>query len=305
MDACLPKLLGSILKMAGFNNKGVAICCGALLLVFSLAGNAQCLDCHGVEDDPAVARLSGAVHGKLPGDEENCIACHGTSDNHVDSLGDESPDVSFGPNWKSPAPDRAASCQSCHEGQNHRLWSGSAHEQENLACDDCHNAHQQADLATASHQAEQLCLGCHPRVRSELNLPSRHPIREGKTACTDCHDPHGSLGEASLKQLSVNDNCLSCHEDKRGPFLWEHTPATEDCSTCHRPHGSMHERLLTARSPALCQQCHAAAFHPSLPYGGEGLPGGAPSQYLLGKSCLNCHSQIHGSNHPSGARLIR
>jgi hypothetical protein len=26
---------------------------------------------------------------------------------------------------------------------------------------------------------------------------------------------------------------------------------------------------------------------------------------MLGKNCLNCHSQIHGSNHPSGARLTR
>jgi hypothetical protein len=26
---------------------------------------------------------------------------------------------------------------------------------------------------------------------------------------------------------------------------------------------------------------------------------------LLGGSCLNCHSQIHGSNHPSGAGFAR
>jgi hypothetical protein len=26
---------------------------------------------------------------------------------------------------------------------------------------------------------------------------------------------------------------------------------------------------------------------------------------MLGKNCLNCHSQVHGSNHPSGARLTR
>ena len=55
----------------------------------------------------------------------------------------------------------------------------------------------------------------------------------------------------------------------------------------------------------MCQQCHAVAFHPSLPYGAEGLPGNAPNQNILGKNCLNCHNQVHGSNHPSGARLAR
>jgi hypothetical protein len=26
---------------------------------------------------------------------------------------------------------------------------------------------------------------------------------------------------------------------------------------------------------------------------------------VIGRSCQNCHSQIHGSNHPSGARFQR
>jgi hypothetical protein len=26
---------------------------------------------------------------------------------------------------------------------------------------------------------------------------------------------------------------------------------------------------------------------------------------MLGRACLNCHSQVHGSNHPSGATLHR
>ena len=90
-----------------------------------------------------------------------------------------------------------------------------------------------------------------------------------------------------------------------GAARWEHDPVAEDCSLCHRPHGSVNDRLMTTRGPASCQQCHAAAFHPSVPYGSEGLPSGSANQNLLGKNCLNCHSQIHGSNHPSGARLTR
>jgi DmsE family decaheme c-type cytochrome len=297
--------------MAGFNHKLVVVLCGALLAVAGASAvgetrQAQCIDCHVGSVDPAIKRLARTVHGNLPGDDNaSCISCHGASEAHMQAPVKISPDISFGPNWPSGPELRSASCLSCHEERSHVLWTGSAHQQENLACDNCHNAHEPKDLALDKREAEQLCLSCHPRVRAEMNLPSRHPIAEGKTACSDCHNPHGGLGESGLHQLTVNDNCLSCHQEMRGPFLWEHPPAAEDCALCHRPHGSVHDRLLTARGPALCQQCHAAAFHPSLPYGSEGLPGGTPNQNLLGKNCLNCHSQVHGSNHPSGARLTR
>ena len=44
-----------------------------------------------------------------------------------------------------------------------------------------------------------------------------------------------------------------------------------------------------------------------LSYGPSGLPGGTGptvSTVVLG-NCMNCHSQVHGSNHPSGATLTR
>ena len=54
-------------------------------------------------------------------------------------------------------------------------------------------------------------------------------------------------------------------------------------------------------SPAL----HAGQF-----FGGDrtarsALDGGNPSVRLIGRACQNCHSQVHGSNHPSGARFQR
>jgi len=30
-----------------------------------------------------------------------------------------------------------------------------------------------------------------------------------------------------------------------------------------------------------------------------------PDDRLMNRSCLNCHTQIHGSNHPSGPRFHR
>jgi cytochrome c2 len=36
------------------------------------------------------------------------------------------------------------------------------------------------------------------------------------------------------------------------------------------------------------------------------LAGGSfPDERILNRGCANCHSQIHGSNHPSGPRLHR
>jgi hypothetical protein len=36
-----------------------------------------------------------------------------------------------------------------------------------------------------------------------------------------------------------------------------------------------------------------------------GLPGGMASALLVGGGCVNCHSQVHGSNSPSGRALMR
>ena len=273
-------------------------------VVFAVDGPG-CFDCHD-DAQSAAHRVLQTVHGDLQGGgASTCTACHGASEAHDRRGKREAPDISFGPRWQSDVTARNSACLNCHESGEQLLWAGSAHEQENIACDTCHNAHKFADLALDHVASEAQCLSCHTKVRAQLNLPSRHPITEGKTACRDCHNPHGGLGEGALHQVTLNDNCFSCHQEKRGPFLWEHPPAAEDCSECHRPHGSVHPRLLNARGPALCQQCHAAAFHPSVSYDAAGLPGAGADINLLGKNCLNCHGQIHGSNHPSGARLTR
>jgi predicted CXXCH cytochrome family protein len=38
--------------------------------------------------------------------------------------------------------------------------------------------------------------------------------------CTSCHNPHGSTNVKMLKVGNfVNETCVSCHTEKRGPFL--------------------------------------------------------------------------------------
>lgn len=295
--------------MAGYRQKLAQVFLTTLLAAagpaaFAAEADSACLACHDSEIEPAVASLNQTVHGHLP-DDGGCTSCHGASEDHMLDPTGVAPDVSFGPQHPAPAAARNGQCLTCHGGGQRTMWMGSEHEQDGMACTDCHGIHQAQGPLPDKKATTELCTSCHSAIRAELHLPSRHPIAEGKTACTDCHNPHGGAGEALLREVSVNDNCVGCHPDKRGPFLWEHEPVSEDCTLCHRPHGSVHDELLTTQGPALCQQCHSAAFHPSQPYGAEGLASGSASPYVLGKNCLNCHSQIHGSNHPSGARLTR
>jgi DmsE family decaheme c-type cytochrome len=138
-------------------------------------------------------------------------------------------------------------------------------------------------------------------------MPYRHPVNEGKVTCTSCHEPHGSNTPAQLVKNSVTETCTTCHAEFRGPFLWEHQPVAEDCTNCHSPHGSANLAMLKARGPFQCQQCHETSGHPSIAFGSNNVAGGtAPTKaYVLAGNCLNCHTQVHGSNHPSGAKLMR
>jgi DmsE family decaheme c-type cytochrome len=85
--------------------------------------------------------------------------------------------------------------------------------------------------------------------------------------------------------------------EKRGPFVHNHQPVTEDCTICHQPHGSTIANLLKSRPPFLCQDCHSSDSHRPQ---AAGLPRSRQSSSdLLGtvvRGCLNCHTNIHGSN---------
>jgi DmsE family decaheme c-type cytochrome len=129
-------------------------------------------------------------------------------------------------------------------------------------------------------------------------------VREGKMECTSCHSPHGSTNVRLLRAGNwINESCVSCHAEKRGPFLWEHAAGRESCVSCHDPHGSSNDRLLVAKMPMLCQRCHIGTRHPSTIYDGVQL--NARSNRLVGRACINCHQNIHGSNHPSGNWFTR
>jgi predicted CXXCH cytochrome family protein len=73
---------------------------------------------------------------------------------------------------------------------------------------------------------------------------------------------------------------------------------------CHTPHGSNQATLLVAPIPLLCQQCHADSAHPGALQTRNGLANGSnPEPQIMGRGCLTCHANIHGSNAPSGPRF--
>jgi DmsE family decaheme c-type cytochrome len=246
---------------------------------------------------------------RTPFAQERCASCHGPSVEHSRGARRHRPDRVFGNHaTSSPPAEQNGACLACHESGMRLHWRGSQHQRQDLACTSCHTLHTDHDKVLARPTQIDVCLGCHKEKRAELHRPSTHPLLDGQMACSDCHNPHGSNGPTLLVGATLNETCYRCHAEKRGPFLWEHAPVREDCGNCHRPHGSTQTALLKARVPWLCQECHLAPQHPSSAYSGTGLPTAAtPSgaQQLLGKGCLNCHSQVHGSNHPSGVRKTR
>ncbi|HEY7883347.1 MAG TPA: DmsE family decaheme c-type cytochrome [Cellvibrionaceae bacterium] len=272
-----------------------------------------CLMCH--RDDSPLSSghimhgahaLTGNSRSPFAPGQQGCQSCHGPASAHM-SINAEGvrppPPVMFGSDY-DPEPQNTV-CLSCHTADKGHHWSGSAHEFAQLSCSSCHTVHQTEDSALGFHGKTGLCLDCHTRERAEILHPSTHPLRDGQMSCIDCHAPHGGPGPADLIAHTLNDQCYLCHAEKRGPFLWEHAPVAEDCTQCHKPHGSNHRDLLQARTPWLCQQCHLAPFHPSTALSGSGLPQESASANLLGRDCTNCHTQVHGSNHPSGAGLTR
>ncbi|MBI2834510.1 MAG: cytochrome C, partial [Acidobacteria bacterium] len=97
--------------------------------------------------------------------------------------------------------------------------------------------------------------------------------------------------------------CVNCHAEKRGPFLWEHAPVRENCTTCHDPHGASNDRMLVSKAPMLCQRCHVSSRHPATIYDAVAVT--SRNSRIIGRACLNCHPNIHGSNHPSGNTFQR
>jgi len=269
-------------------------------------GQDTCLTCH----DDKKQGYFGSPHSRTadprsPAAQHGCESCHGPGGNHVtDPVAN--PVKRFS---KLPAAEVNATCTTCHNRGPHGAWEGSAHDRRNLSCTTCHSVHspKSAEKQLVQPTETQVCATCHRLQVTKTERAVAHmPVREGKMSCSSCHNPHGSI--TNVKNLktgsSVAELCTSCHTEMRGPMLFEHAPVRENCATCHDPHGSSNDRMLVVRMPMLCQRCHIASKHPATLYDKDQITTNK-SNRMFGRSCVNCHSNIHGSNHPSGQFFMR
>lgn len=277
-----------------------------------LKGDAVCTRCHDESEEYPVLAIGKTKHGTVADARTpTCVSCHGESPTHVNkptnAVERPKPDRVFGKGAATPMDERDRACLDCHQGGRRMQWAGSRHDNSDVGCTSCHQVHTARDRVRIKIDQAEICFDCHKQQRVQISKPSRHPVREGKVACSDCHNPHGSAGPKMMVRDTVNDTCYQCHTEKRGPFLWNHQPVTEDCSICHNPHGTTVANLLKWRPPFLCQQCHEPAGHrgfiASVTVGALDDEGGRPN--TLARGCANCHLNIHGSNNPLGADQSR
>lgn len=270
----------------------------------SVGNTTDCLFCHGkyvrAFEKTKHAKAFRTLYGQDVG--ASCENCHGPLSRHL-----AEPGMKLNTNKviyfkKIPVRAKNAICLQCHEQGPRMHWRGSQHEMMGVGCSDCHYVMGKRSKTRLfiNEDPNKACFQCHRAERAKIQRSSHMPIREGKLECGNCHNPHGGF-QGLLKKPTVNRTCYQCHQEKRGPLVWDHAPVRENCANCHDPHGTNLGSLLKQRVPFLCQQCHMNVAHSSNLRARNQLS----SAFLGGKGCLNCHSKIHGSNHPSGARFQR
>ncbi len=270
-------------------------------------GTDTCITCH---QDNGNSFLH-STHGRLMESRKGvtydkaCETCHGPGSLHVE-FADNTTDarfqtIKFPP--KMDAPEANAICLTCHVAKTHFHWKGSPHDMQNVTCVSCHMVHQDEKKPNKhllkAPKVMDVCFTCHIEKKAQIARNGHMPLNEDEMTCTSCHDVHGTSGDKNLLGDSVNETCFKCHADKRGPFLFEHPPVQESCLNCHNPHGSNNDHMLVERPPFLCQRCHMKHGV----YDATALAN--KDSHFIGQACLNCHSNIHGSNSPSGSKFQR
>jgi DmsE family decaheme c-type cytochrome len=258
-------------------------------------GDALCWECHGdlrqaFEQTPH-GRQEFQQHPRAAA-PVSCLSCH------RDAL----PHAEEGDTEVLPPLDLAAqqsACLACHDSRLHSPSLGSgAHSGSGVACSDCHSMHTVPAAATPllSEEPLLLCSSCHKSEQASFRKPYAHRLGRGGMECFSCHDPHGGRGRDSLTMDRLGEGpCLSCHSEKRGPFVFSHvTGVAGDCLSCHEAHGSSNpKRLIRTRVDQLCLECHSL-FPPTT------LGSQPPSFHDLRsprfRECTTCHVAVHGSN---------
>ena len=153
---------------------------------------------------------------------------------------------------------------------------------------------------------DTVCFQCHADVRGQFNLPSHHPVPEGRMSCTACHSPHKGFAHigGSTALRSQDSTCLQCHPAQRGPYVFEHEAMHEGCTSCHGAHGTVNAKMLTVRDANLCLKCHFQHVQGGNIVIGGSIHAGAVNRLAQG-TCwtAGCHEAVHGSRVNSSLRF--
>jgi DmsE family decaheme c-type cytochrome len=250
--------------------------------------SSTCLECHSEK----AASLLNTPHELRPGSAESsslivgCFSCHDGWQEHINDPTAE--------NIQRPDElmilKQGEVCGRCHLTEHQSaMVTTDPHSKVGLECTSCHSVHGNRNEFLVKEDLDNFCVSCHGATAAEFNQRSAHPVESGNVRCVDCHD----LSTIKNREFDIGFDwkCQSCHEEKAGPFLYEH-PVTydylvngESCTECHEPHGSVNDKLLKESGRVLCLQCH------SLPPRHATMHSGLGSKY----DCVECHSEIHGS----------
>ena len=277
---------------------------------YSKKGADTCLTCH---DDEHVMAVFKTPHGQ-PNDARSpfgkgqlqCEACHGPGGNHTKKVkkGETRPPmIRFGRDSATPVSVQNGGCLACHEKSMTAEWHAGPHAANDVSCAACHDTHVAKDPVLDTHAGRRVPHLPRRRARPVQAVPA--PGQGGQGRLHRLPQPHGSTAPRAAGEDHTNETCYQCHADKRGPFLWEHPPVDEDCGHCHKPHGSVQSRMLNTRGPC-CASRATRSKATRAAYGGPACraPRARGCALMLG-NCMNCHTEVHGSNHPSGSSLTR
>jgi len=255
-----------------------------------------CSDCHDqAKSFAANPHAQGqARKGEIP--NALCTSCHGDGTAHMEAGGDK--ELIYKPAGLSGA---NKTCLTCHDLTTDRIsrHAGVHANAVTVHCLTCHSIHAGDPYAPhlLSKPQSALCSSCHSTQSASFrNKPFAHRLGRGGMECSSCHEPHGLPGLENLKTTKAGEMaCLTCHAEKRGPFVFQHgAMAVGDCLTCHEAHGSSNPKQLKRATVAqLCIECHS-------PIGSATLGSQPPSFHNLSlpryQNCTTCHVAVHGSN---------